>query len=85
MTKDARSINEYVEEKALEVMYVPSAENLAYIFTKALGPAEFERQRGGLNVEDVTKAWAEVAATAETVMTCASSSSEEVDIEMKEV
>ncbi|KAE8957578.1 hypothetical protein PR003_g9983 [Phytophthora rubi] len=56
MAKHARFINEYVDEKALEVLYVPSAENLADVFTKALGPAEFERQRRGLNIGDVTKA-----------------------------
>ncbi|KAE8951859.1 hypothetical protein PR002_g32838 [Phytophthora rubi] len=85
MAKHARFINEYVDEKALEVLYVPSAENLAGVFTKALGPAEFERQRRGLNIEDVTKAWAEVEATAEPEMTCASGRSEDADIEMEEV
>ncbi|KAG3006242.1 hypothetical protein PC121_g15306 [Phytophthora cactorum] len=56
MAKHARFINEYIQEKELDVMYAPSAENLADVFTKALGPAEFERRRGRLNIEDVTKA-----------------------------
>ncbi|KAF4042823.1 hypothetical protein GN244_ATG05132 [Phytophthora infestans] len=53
IAKRARFINENVQDKALDMMYVPSADNLADLFTKALGPAEFERQRERLNVEDV--------------------------------
>ncbi|KAF4045003.1 putative reverse transcriptase Ty1/copia-type domain-containing protein [Phytophthora infestans] len=45
MAKHARFINAYIQEKALDVMCVPGADNLADVFTKALGPAEFERQR----------------------------------------
>ncbi|GMF11844.1 unnamed protein product [Phytophthora lilii] len=63
MAKHARFIKEYVQAKELDVIYVPSAENLADVFTKALGPAEFERQRDRLNVEDVKKAWEVVGAT----------------------
>ncbi|KAG6582973.1 Integrase, catalytic core protein [Phytophthora cinnamomi] len=83
MAKHARSINEYVDEQVLEVMYVPSAENLADVFTNALGPAEFERQRSGLNIEDVTTAWAKVEATVEPVKSHTSSSAG-VDVDMEE-
>lgn len=41
---------------------MPSADNCADVFTKALGSAEFERQRGRLNVEDVSDAWVMVDA-----------------------
>ncbi|KAF4144606.1 Reverse transcriptase (RNA-dependent DNA polymerase) [Phytophthora infestans] len=64
MAKHARFINEYIQAKELDLVYVQSAENLADIFTKALGPAEFERQRSRLNVEDVPSTWAKVAASA---------------------
>lgn len=83
MAKHARFINEYVDEKAPKVLYVPSAVNLADVFTKALGPAEFERHRGGLNIKDVTKVWAEVEAPAERVDECASTS-QDMDGEMEE-
>ncbi|OWZ12030.1 Transposable element [Phytophthora megakarya] len=63
MAKHARFINEYVQGKELDVTYVPSIENIADVFTNALGPAEFERQRSKLNVEDVPGAWAVVATT----------------------
>ncbi|KAG6598080.1 Integrase, catalytic core protein [Phytophthora cinnamomi] len=56
MAKHARFINEYVQEKELDVVYVSSTENCADVFTKALGPAEFERQRSRLNIEDVADA-----------------------------
>jgi len=65
MAKHARFINEYIQAKELDVIYVPSADNLADVFTKALGPAEFERQRSRLNIEDVTEAWEVVEATGE--------------------
>ncbi|KAG6621337.1 uncharacterized protein IUM83_10982 [Phytophthora cinnamomi] len=84
MAKHARFINECVDEQVLEVMYVPSAENLADVFTKTLGPAEFERQRSGLNIEDVTTAWAEVEATVEPVKSHTSSSTG-VDVDMEEL
>ncbi|KAE8987513.1 hypothetical protein PR002_g22021 [Phytophthora rubi] len=74
MAKHARFVNEYVQGKELDVIYVPSADNLADVFTKALGPAEFERQRSRLNVEDVTEPWKMV----ETVEA-------EEDVEMQEV
>ncbi|KAF4041465.1 putative DNA-directed DNA polymerase [Phytophthora infestans] len=44
MAKHARFINEYIQAKELDLVYVQSAENLADILTKALGPAKFERQ-----------------------------------------
>jgi len=62
MAKHARFINEYIQAKELDVLYVPSADNLADVFTKALDPAEFERQRSRLNIEDVTEAWEVVEA-----------------------
>ncbi|OWZ06577.1 Transposon Polyprotein Reverse transcriptase [Phytophthora megakarya] len=45
MAKHDRFINEYVQAKALHVTYVSSAEHLADMFTKSLGPVKFERQR----------------------------------------
>ncbi|OWZ05489.1 hypothetical protein PHMEG_00022422 [Phytophthora megakarya] len=63
MAKHERFINEYIQAKELDVTYVPSIENIADVFTKALGPAEFERQRSRLNVEDVPSAWAVVVTT----------------------
>lgn len=76
MAKHARFVSEYIQMKELDVVYVPSAENLAYIFTKALGPAEFERQRDRLNTEDVPKSWAAVEAA---VTSC------DTDVDMQEV
>ncbi|KAE8892616.1 hypothetical protein PF005_g26565 [Phytophthora fragariae] len=63
MAKHARFINEYVQAKELDVTYVASADNIADVFTKALGPAELERQRSRLNVEDVQNAWVVIEAT----------------------
>ncbi|KAE8981814.1 hypothetical protein PR002_g23706 [Phytophthora rubi] len=63
MAKHARFINEYVQAKELDVTYVVSADNIADVFTKALGPAGFERQRSRLNVEDVQNAWVMVKDT----------------------
>ncbi|OWZ13201.1 hypothetical protein PHMEG_00013516 [Phytophthora megakarya] len=37
--------------------YVSTIENIADIFTKALGPSVFEHLRDFLNIEDVQKAW----------------------------
>ncbi|KAF4142334.1 putative reverse transcriptase Ty1/copia-type domain-containing protein [Phytophthora infestans] len=83
MAKHARFINEYVQVKALDVMYVPSADNLADMFTKALGPAEFERQRERLNVEDVSEAWKAVATIVEPMDVC-STKDTDMDIVMED-
>lgn len=66
----------------LELKYVPTTENIADIFTKALGPCVFERLRDQLNLEDVRKALSEVegsaGATTARASDCAS------DIEMSD-
>ncbi|KAE8962848.1 hypothetical protein PR001_g29567, partial [Phytophthora rubi] len=72
--------NEYVQEEEVEVMYVPTADNLADVFTKALGPAEFERQRSRLNVEDVPNAWVMVEAVADTEAGAASNADEDCEM-----
>jgi hypothetical protein len=82
MAKHARFINEYVQAKELDVTNVPSADNIADMFTKALGPAEFECQRSRLNIEDVTEAWEMVEAT-EKPETSATKSADS-DVEMKD-
>ena len=33
----------YINEKTVELFYVPSSENIADIFTKALGPETFNK------------------------------------------
>ncbi|POM77640.1 putative transposable element [Phytophthora palmivora] len=57
LAKKTRSIAEWVERGNLKLEYVPSSENIADIFTKALGPAVFERLRDELNLENVNEAW----------------------------
>lgn len=49
-------IAEFVEAKELSLNYVPTAENMADMFTKALGTQRFERLREMLGVEDVVEA-----------------------------
>ncbi|KAG6623105.1 uncharacterized protein IUM83_12187 [Phytophthora cinnamomi] len=51
--KKSRKIAELVEKKNLKVQYVPTSENIADMFTKALGPEQFEKLRRLLGVEDV--------------------------------
>jgi hypothetical protein len=82
MAKHARFINEYIQAKELDVLYVPSADNLADVFTKALGPAEFERQRSRLNIEDVTEAWEVVEAIGDP--DAGTTKSADHDVEMQE-
>ncbi|KAJ8576447.1 hypothetical protein ON010_g2759 [Phytophthora cinnamomi] len=82
MAMHARFINEYVDEQVLEVMCVQSAENPADVFTKSLGSAEFDRQRSGLNIENVSNAWAEVEASVEPIKSHAFSSTE-LDVDME--
>ncbi|KAE9018355.1 hypothetical protein PF010_g28807 [Phytophthora fragariae] len=50
------AIAEWVDRGKLVLEYVPSAKNVADIFTKALGPCAFERLRDELNLEDVQEA-----------------------------
>ncbi|KAE8885483.1 hypothetical protein PF003_g30281 [Phytophthora fragariae] len=80
MAKHARFINEYVQEEEVEVMYVPTADNLADVFAKALSPAEFERQRSRLNVEDVPNAWVMVEAVADTEAGAASNADDDCEM-----
>ncbi|POM77776.1 Gag-pol Polyprotein [Phytophthora palmivora] len=54
--KLSREIAEFVKKDKVQVEYVPSAENVADIFTKALGPQRFQGLRQALNVEDVSTA-----------------------------
>ncbi|OWZ10429.1 hypothetical protein PHMEG_00016726 [Phytophthora megakarya] len=54
--KHSRKIVELVEKQKLTVQYVPSAENIADIFMKTLGPQRFQGLRKLLNVEDVSAA-----------------------------
>ncbi|KAE9306460.1 hypothetical protein PF008_g21468 [Phytophthora fragariae] len=49
-------IAEFVEAQELSLNYVPTAENMADVFTKALGPQRFERLGELLGVEDVVEA-----------------------------
>ncbi|KAG6576245.1 Copia-type Polyprotein [Phytophthora cinnamomi] len=51
--KKSRKIAELVENKKLKEQYVPTSENIADMFTKALGPQQFEKLRRLLGVEDV--------------------------------
>ncbi|GMF15573.1 unnamed protein product [Phytophthora fragariaefolia] len=56
LAKKTRSIAEWVDRNRLELEYIPSAENIADIFTKAPGPCAFERLGDHLNLEDVRRA-----------------------------
>ncbi|KAE8955656.1 hypothetical protein PR001_g32012 [Phytophthora rubi] len=58
--KEARMIAEFVDEGAVEMKYVSTADNVADIFTKALGPQRFEYLRDRLNLEDVVSVWSNV-------------------------
>ncbi|KAE9263711.1 hypothetical protein PR003_g33056 [Phytophthora rubi] len=53
-------IAEFVDEGAVEMKYVSTADNVADIFTKALGPQRFEYLRDRLNLEDVVSVWSNV-------------------------
>ncbi|OWY95937.1 hypothetical protein PHMEG_00033920 [Phytophthora megakarya] len=55
--KEARMIAEFVEDGDLIVEYVSTTENVADIFTKALGPRRFEYLREKLSMENVLMAW----------------------------
>ncbi|KAF4143739.1 putative integrase catalytic domain-containing protein, partial [Phytophthora infestans] len=55
--KEAQIVAEFVDEGMAQLEYVPSSENLAHIFTKALGPGRFEYLRDKLNMENVVTAW----------------------------
>ncbi|KAG3093847.1 hypothetical protein PI124_g8802 [Phytophthora idaei] len=77
MAKHARFINECTQRNELEMVYVPTADNIADVFTKALGPAEFERQRAHLNMEDVSEARVMVEASPDV--------QDDGDVEMPEV
>ncbi|POM58564.1 putative transposable element [Phytophthora palmivora] len=57
LAKKTRSVAEWVDRGRLRLEYVPTVDNIADIFTKALGPRVFERLRVQLNVEDAKKAW----------------------------
>lgn len=83
MAKHARFINEYVQEDEVEVTYVPTADNFVDVFTKALGPAEFERQRSRLNVEDVPDACVMVEAVADTEAGAASNADANFEIRLR--
>ncbi|KAE9271784.1 hypothetical protein PF008_g30263 [Phytophthora fragariae] len=50
-------IAEFVDDGALIVKYVSTTENVADIFTKALGPQRFEYLREKLSMENVLTAW----------------------------
>ncbi|KAF4132728.1 putative integrase catalytic domain-containing protein [Phytophthora infestans] len=51
--KTSRKIAEFVEKEKIAVQYISSEENIADIFTKALGPQRFQGLRQKLNVENV--------------------------------
>ncbi|POM63401.1 LOW QUALITY PROTEIN: Polyprotein [Phytophthora palmivora] len=57
LAKKTRSVAEWVDRGRLGLDYVPTVDNIADIFTKALGPRVFERLLVQLNVEDAKKAW----------------------------
>ncbi|OWY92836.1 polyprotein, partial [Phytophthora megakarya] len=54
--KRTRKIAEFVKQHKIAVQYVSSEQNIADIFTKALGPHQFQSLRQALNVEDVAEA-----------------------------
>ncbi|KAE8909582.1 hypothetical protein PF005_g14078 [Phytophthora fragariae] len=56
LAKKSRKIAEHVEAKKLKVKYVPTSDNIADMFTKALGPQQFEKLRRLLKVEDMVAA-----------------------------
>ena len=47
-------IREYIEEKLIEIKYVPSNENIADMFTKSLGNQKFQEFREKLGVQVCT-------------------------------
>ncbi|OWZ06975.1 hypothetical protein PHMEG_00020697 [Phytophthora megakarya] len=52
----SHKVAELVEQKELTLNYVPTADNIAAMFTKALGPQRFNMLRQLLGVEDVAQA-----------------------------
>ncbi|OWZ01241.1 reverse transcriptase [Phytophthora megakarya] len=69
LAKKTRSIAEWIDRGHMKMEYVPTAENVADIFTKALGPCVFERLRDQLNIENVQEAWLSEDILAVTVAT----------------
>ncbi|KAE8965239.1 hypothetical protein PR001_g28792 [Phytophthora rubi] len=57
--KKSRKLAELVERKKLVIDYTSTSDNIADMFTKALGPQQFEKLRGLLGVEDVVTAVAD--------------------------
>ncbi|KAE8896230.1 hypothetical protein PF003_g19948 [Phytophthora fragariae] len=57
--KKSRKLAELVEMKKLVIDYTSTSDNIADMFTKALGPQQFEKLRGLLGVEDVVTAVAD--------------------------
>lgn len=60
--KKSRKLAEFVEQKKITMHYMPSADNVADMFTKALGPQQFVKLREMLGVEDMVAAIASTAA-----------------------
>jgi len=56
LAKMSHKIAELVEAKAMSLHYVPTADNMSDMFTKALGPQRFEQLRELLGVRDVVEA-----------------------------
>ncbi|KAE9286766.1 hypothetical protein PR003_g26230 [Phytophthora rubi] len=84
LANETRSIAEWVDRGRLQLEYVPTTENIADIFTKALGPCVFERLRSQLNIEDVREAWVTVGTSTVAVATTTESGCES-DISMSEL
>ncbi|KAE8875960.1 hypothetical protein PF003_g39907 [Phytophthora fragariae] len=57
--RKSRKLAELVEMKKLVIDYTSTSDNIADMFTKALGPQQFEKLRGLLGVEDVVTAVAD--------------------------
>ncbi|POM70458.1 Putative retroelement [Phytophthora palmivora] len=55
--KVIRYIAEHVEKGRLQMQYVPTTDNLADLFTKALGPQRFKQLPDGLCVADTKACW----------------------------
>ncbi|KAJ8571802.1 hypothetical protein ON010_g5031 [Phytophthora cinnamomi] len=58
--KVIRYIAVHVDAGRLNMLYVPTTNNLADNFTKALGPTRFNELRDGLSVENTKAAWVAV-------------------------
>ncbi|KAE9029193.1 Retrovirus-related Pol polyprotein from transposon TNT 1-94 [Phytophthora rubi] len=55
--KVIRYVADHVDAGKLQLLYVPTTDNLADIFTKALEPTRFKELRDGLSVENAKAAW----------------------------